>query len=206
MQSIEGKPADAEERTEPRRPPGAADTSPQNRSGFRNGGEHIEAADGKPRPWPRARQDGARRQHRLADAVRPAQREPAPGRARDGSRRALARKRADAGRRAGCGPGCARAARAALCAGAAGAGAGGRALGAEDVSRAAKMLRQDARAELSRVFDDTVLVAARARPIAPKGLAQKRYVEAIRRDDIVFGIGPAGTGKTYLAMAMAVRK
>ncbi|HJZ83694.1 MAG TPA: PhoH family protein [Polyangia bacterium] len=82
----------------------------------------------------------------------------------------------------------------------------GRALGPEDVSRAAKMLRQDARAELSRVFDDTVLVAARARPIAPKGLAQKRYVEAIRRDDIVFGIGPAGTGKTYLAMAMAVRK
>jgi phosphate starvation-inducible PhoH-like protein len=40
--------------------------------------------------------------------------------------------------------------------------------------------------------------------VAPKSLAQKRYVDAIRRHDIVFGIGPAGTGKTYLAMAMAV--
>ena len=55
------------------------------------------------------------------------------------------------------------------------------------------------------MFHDTILVAGRARPIAPKGLAQKRYVDAIREHDIVFGIGPAGTGKTYLAMAMAVR-
>src|SRR5581483_10120368 len=52
---------------------------------------------------------------------------------------------------------------------------------------------------------DTILIAGRARPIAPKGLAQKRYVDAIRAHDIVFGIGPAGTGKTYLAMALAVR-
>ena len=60
--------------------------------------------------------------------------------------------------------------------------------------------------DLRNVFHDTILVAgARARPIAPKGLAQKRYVDAIRAHDIVFGIGPAGTGKTYLAMAMAVR-
>ena len=42
------------------------------------------------------------------------------------------------------------------------------------------------------------------RHVAPKSVAQKRYVDAIRRHDIVFGIGPAGTGKTYLAMAMAV--
>jgi phosphate starvation-inducible PhoH-like protein len=82
----------------------------------------------------------------------------------------------------------------------------GRVLGPEDVARAAKMLREDATAELEDIWGDTVLVAARARPIAPKGLAQKRYVEAIRQCDIVFGIGPAGTGKTYLAMAMAVRK
>jgi phosphate starvation-inducible PhoH-like protein len=82
----------------------------------------------------------------------------------------------------------------------------GRPLGPEDVTRAAKMLREDAGAELKDVFSDTVLVSSRARPITPKGLAQKRYIEAIRRDDIVFGIGPAGTGKTYLAMAMAVRQ
>jgi phosphate starvation-inducible PhoH-like protein len=81
----------------------------------------------------------------------------------------------------------------------------GRPLGPEDVSRAARMLRADASAEIKDIFSDTVLVASRARPITPKGLAQKRYVEAIRADDIVFGIGPAGTGKTYLAMAVAVR-
>ncbi len=82
----------------------------------------------------------------------------------------------------------------------------GRPLGPEDVTRAASMLREDASTELKDVFTDTVLVSSRARPIAPKGLAQKRYIEAIRNDDIVFGIGPAGTGKTYLAMAMAVRQ
>jgi len=48
-------------------------------------------------------------------------------------------------------------------------------------------------------------MTGRSRAITPKGLAQKNYVEAIRTHDVVFGIGPAGTGKTYLAMAMAVR-
>jgi phosphate starvation-inducible PhoH-like protein len=67
------------------------------------------------------------------------------------------------------------------------------------------VLRADRRADLRQVFSDVILVAGRARPIAPKGLAQKRYVDAIRNHDIVFGIGPAGTGKTYLAMALAIR-
>jgi phosphate starvation-inducible protein PhoH and related proteins len=75
----------------------------------------------------------------------------------------------------------------------------------EDIGRAAVALRADADVNLREVFNDTILVAGRARPIAPKGLAQKRYVDAIRTHDIVFGIGPAGTGKTYLAMALAVR-
>ena len=75
----------------------------------------------------------------------------------------------------------------------------------EDIGRAAIALRADANVDLRDVFQDTILVAGRARPIAPKGLAQKRYVDAIRAHDIVFGIGPAGTGKTYLAMALAVR-
>ena len=48
------------------------------------------------------------------------------------------------------------------------------------------------------------MVSRGSRQVSPKGLAQKRYVEAIRTHDIVFGVGPAGTGKTYLAMAMAV--
>ena len=78
-------------------------------------------------------------------------------------------------------------------------------LHSDDIARAVKVLRADRTADLRDIFSDTVLIGGRARPITPKGLAQKRYVEAIREHDIVFGIGPAGTGKTYLAMAMAVR-
>src|SRR4029079_19613951 len=73
-----------------------------------------------------------------------------------------------------------------------------------DVARATRMLRDHPEVRLRDVFHDVVLVSARHRVIAPKGLAQKKYVEAIRDHDVVFGIGPAGTGKTYLAMAMAV--
>ncbi len=51
---------------------------------------------------------------------------------------------------------------------------------------------------------DTLLLSSRKKPIAPKTANQRRYVDAIRRNDVVFGVGPAGTGKTYLAMAMAV--
>src|SRR5262245_31744503 len=82
---------------------------------------------------------------------------------------------------------------------------GGAPISPEDIGRAAVALRADAGVDLRDVFQDTILVAGRARPISPKGLNQKRYVDAIRAHDIVFGIGPAGTGKTYLAMAMAVR-
>ncbi len=51
---------------------------------------------------------------------------------------------------------------------------------------------------------EVVVVTHRRKPIVPKTPSQKRYVDAIKENDIVFGIGPAGTGKTYLAMAMAV--
>jgi phosphate starvation-inducible protein PhoH and related proteins len=57
---------------------------------------------------------------------------------------------------------------------------------------------------LRDLFDEVVMVTPRHRPITPKGLAQKKYIEAIRTHDLTFCIGPAGTGKTYLAMAMAV--
>jgi phosphate starvation-inducible PhoH-like protein len=72
----------------------------------------------------------------------------------------------------------------------------------EDVDQATKLVSQGV--ALREVFGHTVFVSARHRVITPKGLAQKHYVQAIRDQDIVFGIGPAGTGKTYLAMAMAV--
>ena len=58
--------------------------------------------------------------------------------------------------------------------------------------------------EIKSLFNDFVLVTDRGKKIRPKTLGQKKYVEALRGYEIVFGIGPAGTGKTYLAMAMAV--
>lgn len=57
---------------------------------------------------------------------------------------------------------------------------------------------------LEDIFLDTICVSTRKRIIAPKSLAQKQYIDSIRKNDVVFGIGPAGTGKTYLVMAMAV--
>jgi phosphate starvation-inducible PhoH-like protein len=55
----------------------------------------------------------------------------------------------------------------------------------------------------TELLDETILITPRKRPIVPKSVGQRRYVEAIRTHDLTFGIGPAGTGKTYLAMAMA---
>jgi len=74
----------------------------------------------------------------------------------------------------------------------------------DDVDYAVRILSGDHRAQLRDIFLDTVYISSKNRPITPKSRAQKEYIEAIRRYDIVFGIGPAGTGKTYLAMAMAV--
>jgi phosphate starvation-inducible PhoH-like protein len=59
-------------------------------------------------------------------------------------------------------------------------------------------------ASLAELYGTSIAVAAGKRRISPKTPNQKKYVEEIRAHDIVFGIGPAGTGKTYLAMAMAV--
>jgi phosphate starvation-inducible protein PhoH and related proteins len=81
----------------------------------------------------------------------------------------------------------------------------GRTITTDDVGRAAAVLRGEEGASVKEVMNDTILVGSRARPITAKGLAQKRYVDAIWQKDIVFGIGPAGTGKTYLAMALAIR-
>ena len=74
----------------------------------------------------------------------------------------------------------------------------------QDVQSAVKILQEKDSASVKDIFLDTVYISAMKRRISPKSLNQKRYIEAIRTRDIVFGIGPAGTGKTYLAMAMAV--
>ena len=73
-----------------------------------------------------------------------------------------------------------------------------------DIQYAARILPQNPDADLVGIFSDTIFVSAKGRRISPKSLNQKHYVEAIRDYDMVIGIGPAGTGKTYLAMAMAL--
>jgi phosphate starvation-inducible protein PhoH and related proteins len=73
-----------------------------------------------------------------------------------------------------------------------------------DVDYAVRILSRDRGANLREIFLDNIFISAHKRVITPKSVAQKAYVDAIRNFDIVFGIGPAGTGKTYLAMAMAV--
>jgi phosphate starvation-inducible protein PhoH and related proteins len=59
--------------------------------------------------------------------------------------------------------------------------------------------------KMDELLNDIICIAASGKTLKPKTLGQKRYIDNIRHNDIVFGIGPAGTGKTYLAMAMAVK-
>ncbi len=79
----------------------------------------------------------------------------------------------------------------------------GRSLYLQDVEQAIKVMGQGEE-RVRDLFMGPVLNRGTGRQVSPKSLAQKRYVDAIRNHDIVFGIGPAGTGKTYLAMAMAI--
>jgi phosphate starvation-inducible PhoH-like protein len=73
-----------------------------------------------------------------------------------------------------------------------------------DIVYAIRILSENFHRNLKEIFLDQVFVTSSKRNIAPKSAKQKEYIEAIRYYDVVFGIGPAGTGKTYLAMAMAV--
>lgn len=73
-----------------------------------------------------------------------------------------------------------------------------------DIAFGLKILQANAKARLEQIFLDKVYVTTRNRVISPKTPNQKIYIDSIRNNDVVFGIGPAGTGKTYLAVAMAV--
>src|SRR3954447_13045202 len=73
-----------------------------------------------------------------------------------------------------------------------------------DVRTAGDLVAQDAQVDLRDHFLKGSLTAAGKKRIAPKTVNQRKYLDAIENNDIVFGIGPAGTGKTYLAMAQAV--
>jgi phosphate starvation-inducible PhoH-like protein len=74
----------------------------------------------------------------------------------------------------------------------------------EDVRRASEMVSEDAQIDLRDFFLRAPLRASSTRQVTPKTLGQRRYLDAIERHDVVFGIGPAGTGKTYLAVAYAI--
>ncbi len=81
---------------------------------------------------------------------------------------------------------------------------GGHILTTAEFVYALKLARSGKTGEIQKLFSDHLLITERGKKIRPKTMGQKQYVEALRRHDIVFGVGPAGTGKTYLAMAMAV--
>ena len=78
-------------------------------------------------------------------------------------------------------------------------------LTAETVGRSIDMVQDGSGERPSKVFGDAVITVRGGRSITPKTTGQKRYVDAIRNNTVIFGIGPAGTGKTYLAMAVAVQ-
>lgn len=67
-----------------------------------------------------------------------------------------------------------------------------------------RVLESSPKANLAKIFLDKVYITAQNRIVSPKSQNQKTYIDSIRHNDIVFGVGPAGTGKTYLAVAMAV--
>lgn len=73
-----------------------------------------------------------------------------------------------------------------------------------DLRYAISLTREGEVSKLEDVLSAPIVVTPRGKQVRPRGLGQKQYVEAIKRSSLVFGIGPAGTGKTYLAVAMAV--
>jgi len=77
-------------------------------------------------------------------------------------------------------------------------------LNPEDVDHAIKSYQEKPESSLKGLLLDTIPISTKKKVITPKSPTQKEYVEAIKKYDVVIGIGPAGTGKTYLAMAMAV--
>jgi phosphate starvation-inducible PhoH-like protein len=73
-----------------------------------------------------------------------------------------------------------------------------------DINYSLRILGGNHKAELKPIFLDRIYIPSKKKTITPKSINQKNYIDSIRKFDIVFGIGPAGTGKTYLAMAMAI--
>ena len=80
----------------------------------------------------------------------------------------------------------------------------GEALSEQNVRYVLSMVNDGSEDKLSEMVGDCICITAKGKPVKPKTLGQKKYVEAIRKNIVTLGAGPAGTGKTYLAVAMAV--
>ncbi len=81
----------------------------------------------------------------------------------------------------------------------------GEPLGEQNVRYVMMLVREGAEDAIPQMSSDSICITSKGKPVKPKTLGQKQYVEAIARNTVTLGIGPAGTGKTYLAVAMAVR-
>jgi phosphate starvation-inducible PhoH-like protein len=81
----------------------------------------------------------------------------------------------------------------------------GEGLTEQNIRYVIELVRDGTEQQISRFGDDVICISAKGRPIKAKTIGQKQYLEAIKSNTITFAVGPAGTGKTYLAVAMAVR-
>lgn len=80
----------------------------------------------------------------------------------------------------------------------------GEPLNDQNVNYVISLVKDGNEDRLSEISGDCICITTKGRPVKPKTLGQKKYIESIKNNTIVFGVGPAGTGKTYLAVAMAV--
>jgi phosphate starvation-inducible PhoH-like protein len=80
----------------------------------------------------------------------------------------------------------------------------GEELDIQKINYSIQLLENGQEEQIKELLDNVICISAKGKQIKPKTLGQKRYAKSITQNDIVFGVGPAGTGKTYLAMAMAV--
>jgi phosphate starvation-inducible PhoH-like protein len=81
---------------------------------------------------------------------------------------------------------------------------GGAAIRTRDFSQALNVVQHEGAEALRDLYAERINTSPRKGSVTPKTTGQRKYVQAIRAHDVTFGVGPAGTGKTYLAMAMAV--
>lgn len=80
----------------------------------------------------------------------------------------------------------------------------GEPLNSQNVGYVISLVKDGTEDRLGEITGDCICITTKGKPVKPKTLGQKKYIDAIKKNTIVFGIGPAGTGKTYLAVAMAV--